>query len=105
MALPLNDDLAAILNIEEFAVTATYVSGNYEAQSTISGIFDNETIPVETGGFMQVHQEQPRFTCRTIDLGTLSEDSQLTVNNVEYAIKAWVHDGTGMTVLQLEKAE
>lgn len=98
MALPLNDDLAAIFNVEEFAVAATY------DDRTINGIFDNETVPVETGGFVQVHAEQPRFTCRTIDVSGLSEDQQIVINAITYDIKAWVHDGTGMTVLQLEKA-
>lgn len=97
MALPIADDLDAILNVEEFAVSATYQG------STIRGIFDNETVPVDTGGYVQVHQEQPRFTCRTQDLTSLAEDNTLVVSGVTYDIKAWVHDGTGVTVLQLEK--
>ena len=103
MSLPLNDDLASILNVDEFAVSATYIAGKFGDRSVINGIFDNETIPVEAGGFVSVHQEQPRFTCRTIDVPNISEGEFLAVSGVEYRIVAWVHDGTGMTTLQLEK--
>lgn len=103
MPLPLNDDLASILNVDEFAVSATYIAGKFGDRSVIKGIFDNETIPVEAGGFVSVHQEQPRFTCRTIDVPNISEGEFLAVSGVEYRIVAWVHDGTGMTTLQLEK--
>ena len=56
MALPFASDLAAILNVDEFAVSSTFNG------AAVRGIFDNETIPVETGGYVSVHQEQPRFT-------------------------------------------
>lgn len=103
MALPIADDLAAILNVEEFATAATYTpSGG--AGVTINGIFDNETVPVETGGFVPVHEEQPRFTCRTQDVSNISDADTLVLNAVTYNVRAWVHDGTGVTVLQLEKA-
>ena len=96
MPLPLTDDLANILNVEEFAVAVTYSGG------TINGIFDNETIPVDAGGFVQVHQEQPRLTCRTSDVPTIAENQQMVISGVTYDIKAWVHDGTGVTTVQLE---
>jgi len=97
MPLPLNDDLTSILDVDEFAVAVTYDGG------TIYGIFDNETIPVDAGGYVQVHQEQPRLTCRTADVPSIAEDNQMVINTVTYDIKAWVHDGTGVTTVQLEK--
>lgn len=97
MPLPLNDDLTSILDVDEFAVAVTYDGG------TIYGIFDNETVPVDAGGYVQVHQEQPRLTCRTADLPSIAEDNQMVINTVTYDIKAWVHDGTGVTTVQLEK--
>lgn len=103
MALPIADDLDAILNVDEFALTATYIAGNFSSKTTINGIFDNETIPVDSGGLVSVHQEQPRFTCRTIDAPSIAEGDILSVSGVEYKVVAWVHDGTGVTVLQLEK--
>lgn len=97
MPLPLNDDLSSILSVEEFATSVTYDGG------TILGIFDNETVPVDAGGYVQVHQEQPRLTCRTADIPSIAEDQQMVINSVTYDIKAWVHDGTGVTTVQLER--
>lgn len=103
MPLPLTSDLASILSVDEFAVAATYRRANAMGDSTVNGIFDNETIPVESGGFVPVHDEQPRFTCRTTDLPYLSDEDEIIVSGNTFNIRAWVHDGTGMTVLQLEK--
>tara|TARA_R100000951_G_scaffold55527_1_gene46676 strand:- start:173 stop:469 length:297 start_codon:yes stop_codon:yes gene_type:complete len=98
MALPLIDDLTSILSVDEFAVTVTYDGG------TINGIFDNETIPVDNGGFVTVHQEQPQLTCRTSDLPSVGEGEVMVISGVTYVVRAWIHDGTGVTVVQLEKS-
>lgn len=97
MPLPFLSDLADILNLEEFAVSVIYDGG------TINGVFDNETVPVDAGGFVQVHQEQPRLTCRTADVPSIAEDQAMVIGLVDYVVKAWVHDGTGVTIVQLEK--
>jgi hypothetical protein len=98
MALPLIDDLTSILSVDEFAVSVTYDGG------TINGIFDNETIPVDNGGFVTVHQEQPQLTCRTSDLPSVGEGEVMVISGVTYVVRAWIHDGTGVTVVQLEKS-
>lgn len=103
MALPLAADLLTILNVDEFASSVTYRRKSALSESTIVGIFDNETVPVEAGGFVSVHQEQPRFTCRTLDVPSIAEEDQLIVGGVSYTVRAWIHDGTGVTVIQLEK--
>ena len=103
MALPFLSDLESILNVNEFAVSANYSRVDALGDSTLSGVFDNETVPVESGGFTAVHEEQPRFTCRTADLPKLTENDILTVGGIGYLVRAWVHDGTGVTVLQLER--
>ena len=98
MALPLIDDLTSILSVDEFAVSVTYGGG------TINGICDNETIPVDNGGFVTVHQEQPQLTCRTSDLPCVGEGEVMVISGVTYVVRAWIHDGTGVTVVQLEKS-
>lgn len=103
MPLPLASDLLAILNVQEFATSVSYRRRNAVSDVALTGIFDNETVPVDAGGFVSVHQEQPRFTCRTADIPSISEDDQIIIGAVSYAIRAWVHDGTGVTVLQLER--
>lgn len=103
MPLPLTSDLADILNLDEFAVTANYQRKNAAGDTDINVIFDNETIPVDAGGFVQVHQEQPRVNCRTADIPFISENDAMLISGTLYIVRAWVHDGTGMTVVQLEK--
>jgi len=103
MAIPFLSDLASIMNVNEFATSASYSRRGALGTSTISGIFDNETMPVDAGGGVSVHQEQPRFTCRTADIPNISEDDQIIVSAVNYTVRAWIHDGTGVTVLQLER--
>ena len=98
MALPLADDLANILDVDEFATAVTYNGG------TINGVFDNETVPVDTGGYVSVHEEQPRLTCRTADVSSISYNQTMVINSVTYYVRAWIHDGTGVTVVQLEKS-
>jgi hypothetical protein len=97
MALPFATDLRTLFNVDEFAVNVTYSGG------TIRGIFDNETVPVDAGGFVSVHQEQPRLTCRTSDVPSIAEDQTMFISGVTYKVRAWIHDGTGVTVVQLEK--
>lgn len=97
MAIPFASDLAAILNEDEFAVSAT-LNG-----ATVRGYFDNETIMVETGGRVSVYQEQPRFTCRTEDIAGIAENQTIVISGVAYLVKPWMHDGTGVTIVQLEK--
>jgi hypothetical protein len=103
MPLPLTSDLADILNLDEFAVTASYQRKGAAGDSEINVIFDNETVPVDAGGFVQVHQEQPRVNCRTTDIPYISETDKMLISGVLYIVRAWIHDGTGMTVVQLEK--
>ena len=86
MALPLSDDLTSILVVDEFAVAVTYDGG------TINGIFDNETIPVDNGGFVTVHQEQPQLTCKTSDLPSIGEGEVMVISGVTYVVRAWIHD-------------
>jgi hypothetical protein len=98
MPLPFAADLSTIMNVDEFAVSVSYDGG------TINAIFDNETMPVEAGGFVQVHQEQPRLTCRTIDVPSIAEGQAMVIAGTNYVIRAWIHDGTGVTTLRLEKS-
>jgi len=103
MALPIASDIAAILNLDEFALASTYSRLSGGDAFSINGIFDNETVPVDAGGFVSVHEDQPRFTCRTSDLGAVAEGDSITISGNLYKVRAWVHDGTGVTVLQLER--
>lgn len=97
MAISFATDLANMLVTDEFASDVTYDGG------TIKGIFDNETVPVDAGGIVPVHEEQPRLTCRTADIPSIAYGDAMVINSVNYKVRAWIHDGTGVTVVQLEK--
>ena len=97
MAINFANDLLELFNVEDFAITATYQAAD------LIGIFDNETVPMDAGGTALVHQEQPRFTCRTTDVSSIAAGQTLVINSTTYNVTAWLHDGTGVTTIQLEK--
>lgn len=103
MAIPFAADLTAIFDVDDFASTVSYRRKLGLGDSSIIGIFDNETVPMDAGGIASVHQEQPRFTCKTADVPSIAEDDCIIVNSIEYRVVAWLHDGTGVTTIQLEK--
>ena len=103
MAIPFAADLTAIFDVDDFASTVSYRRKLGLGDSSIIGIFDNETVPMDAGGIASVHQEQPRFTCKTSDVQSIAEDDYIIVNSIEYRVVAWLHDGTGVTTIQLEK--
>lgn len=103
MPLPLNDDLNVIFNVDEFAVLATYRRINALGDSEVRGIFDNETVPVEAGGYAVVHQEQPRLMCRTVDMANIDYGDEFIISSVRYKVVAWIHNGVGETTIHLEK--
>jgi hypothetical protein len=103
MAINFADDISSMLNVDEFATSITYRRAVNQVETTISVIFDNETVPFEGGGFSVVHQEQPRVTCRTVDVPSIAYGDEMVISSVTYAVREWIHDGTGVTVVHLEK--
>lgn len=103
MAIPLTSDLTFLFDTDDFAVSVSYQRKLGLGDSTIKGIFDNETVPLDAGGMALVHQEQPRLTCKTSDVPYIAEDDFIVHDSVNYRVVAWIHDGTGVTTIQLEK--
>lgn len=103
MPLQINDDLASLFDINDFAQAITYSRKNALGDSVINVIFDNETVPVDVGGAVPVHQEQPRVKCRTIDVPNISENDEMLIGGVRYVVRMWQHDGTGVSDVMLEK--
>lgn len=102
MAVETADDRAIFVGIDDFGVAATYTpSGG--AASTVNGIFDNDFIEIDAGGGVGVAMQQPRFHCRTADVSSAAEGDALVVNTVSYIIRIVQDDGTGMTMMVLEK--
>lgn len=103
MPLPLNDDLNVIFNVDEFAQVVEYRRRDGLGDTEIRAIFDNETVPVDAGGYAVVHQEQPRLTCRSVDLPNIDYGDEFIVSSVRYKVVAWIHNGVGETAVHLEK--
>ena len=58
---------------------------------------------MDAGGTAQVHQEQPRLTCRTSRFLPNLSGQRFSKFTTVYNVVAFLHDGTGVTTLQLEK--
>jgi len=102
MAVESATDRAIFVGVDDFGTAATYTpSGG--ASSTVNGIFDNDFIEVDAGGGVGVALQQPRFHCRTADVSSASEGDALVVSGVNYTIRIVQDDGTGMTMMILEK--
>jgi hypothetical protein len=102
MAVESADDRAIFVNVDDFGVAATYTPSGGSA-STVNGIFDNDFVEVDAGGGVAVALQQPRFHCRTADVSSAAEGDALVVGGVNYTIRIVQDDGTGMTMLVLEK--
>lgn len=98
-------DRLMFLSAADFGTSATYrPASNLSRRSTILGIFDAAHLTVDVGSGVPVSSTNPIFTCRTIDLtGGGSENDRLTIDGRDYLVRDVQSDGTGMTVLELEK--
>jgi hypothetical protein len=97
MAVETADDRAIFVSVNDFGVAATYNGG------IILGIFDNDFIEADAGGGVTFALQQPRFHCRTADVSSAAEGDALVVGGVNYTIRVVQDDGTGMTMLVLER--
>jgi hypothetical protein len=97
MAVETDIERAIFLEVDDFAVAATYDGG------TINGIFDKEYLELDSGGTVAFAVNQPRFVCRTSDVSTAAEGDAIVISATNYVIKVVQDDGTGMTTLVLEE--
>tara|TARA_S200002703_G_C3794278_1_gene245195 strand:+ start:2141 stop:2452 length:312 start_codon:yes stop_codon:yes gene_type:complete len=102
VAVETDTERAVFFSSDDFGVTATYTPSGGAAAS-ITGIFDDEFEPIEAGGFVPVASTAPIFHCKTSDVSAAAEGDALTVNSTSYIIRVVMNDGTGTTMLQLEK--
>ncbi len=80
-----------------FAVTATY-----NGSTSVNGIFDAEYFEPDAG-FAGVQSSQPVFLCRTTDVASATHGQTLVISGATYHIAGVEPDGTGLTLLKLEK--
>lgn len=89
------EDLGVFFQDRDFAVAATYSGSG----STIYGILDSEYD--EPMG--RVQASKPIFGCKTADVASAVHGQTLTIAAQVYKIVGVEPDGTGITILRLEK--
>jgi hypothetical protein len=86
------EELDVFLDTTEFADDVTFKG------RSIAGIFDNAYF--ETQG---MQGSQPVFTCRSMDVAVAHRGDILIHADVTYKVTSVEPDGTGVTLLRLEK--
>lgn len=93
----LTKDLAKILKTEELASMALYKG------ALILGVFDVEDTEAQMGDGTIRIVPQCIFTGRSEDLPGIAESDEIVIDNVTYAVRFWMDDGTGMIDVHMEK--
>ena len=88
--------------LKDFGVDVKYTIQN-GVPKKIRGIFDNQFIDVETGGDVGFAIQQPRLMVRTADVASCTEGDAFQIAKVNYLSRIVQDDGTGMTMIVLEK--
>lgn len=98
------EDLSGFFRSADFAVLGTYTPSGGSA-TPVYGIFDNVF-----SEDLQVAGSLPVFECSAADIATLSVDDLLTISgtlnaafDADYFVRTIRPDGTGVSVLTLEK--
>jgi len=99
MAVETADDRLAF--VADFGVSATYTPAG-GGSSTITVIFDNEFIPVDTGASVSFAMQQPKVQVISSDVPNVAEGDTMVIEGITYIIRVVMRDGTGMTELMLE---
>ena len=71
--------------------------------ASVRGHFENEHDPVNAGGMVEFSIQSATFTCKTSDVSAVAEGSLITINGSSYAVTDIQPDGTGVTMLMLER--
>lgn len=102
MSVESADDRLAMLDADEFGVSATWTPSGGSA-TAVDGIFDNEFRSTDIGAGAEIATDDPHFLCRTADVSGIVEGDALVVSGVSYTVRVVMADGTGMTELVLEE--
>jgi len=90
----LEADLAGLMATRDFA-EAVVVAGQ-----TINAVFDNDYARV---GVLYATSD-PVLTCRSADVSSVVRGAVVVARGVTYSVRDIQPDGTGVTVLQLERS-
>lgn len=102
MAVESAADRAVFLSVDDFGTAVTYTPAGGSAAS-INGVFDSDFVEVDAGGAVSFAQNQAQLTCRTADVSSAAEGDAVTISGTDYTVRVVQDDGTGFTVMVLEK--
>lgn len=83
--------------LSDFGQTVVHSGGNFTA------IFDKEFIEVDPDQERGIASNMPILTCRDSDIAAVTYGDTVTTGGTGYTVQGVEPDGTGMTVLILEK--
>jgi len=102
MGIESDDDLNLFLEVDDFAVVATYTPAG-KRSFALNGIFDNPHASITATQMMDVTIPQPKFLCRTVDVPNAAEGDAIKVASITYTVRIVLTDGLGMTTLLMER--
>ena len=86
-----------------FTLSDNTILNTYDDEKPLKGIFDNTFLNAELGNVM-MPMPNPTLTCVTADITAVKLGDIVTVENINYSISYEPQpDGTGMTLLELDK--
>lgn len=91
-----DEDFSVFTSPDEMGDTATI------GATDVNGIFEEEYVETVMNG-VPVAGEHPMFGCAESDLPSYTDGTVLVVRSTTYKIRNWQPDGTGWTILILEK--
>ncbi|MFC6053884.1 hypothetical protein A6M14_09630 [Acinetobacter sp. Ac_877] len=89
-----------------FAIVATVQFKDGSGDKPVTGIFDEPYLNAQLGEY-EVDDAQPRFTCKSIDVDSVKRgDGLLLPDGRKFYVMSYPQqDGTGISILKLEKNE
>lgn len=94
--MPFTEDLKSFLSTKDFAVSAIYNGVSVDV------IFDSVYFE-ESTGLVGFQGSAPMATALTSDVPNAAHGDTLVISSVTYKVVGVEPDGTGITVLRLEK--
>lgn len=95
-------DIERTILLADFGQNVTYTVQGGQA-ATIRAIFDNDFSEISAGGDVSFAMQQPRLMCRTSDVVNCTEGDTFVVSGTTYLSRIVQDDGTGMTMIVLER--
>ena len=100
--MAIENDAERTALLADFGVTATYTAEGAGAVS-ITVIYDEPYLGVDPDGAVVVESKNPTCLAKTTDVSAANHAATLVIASVTYNVVGVQHDGTGVTILELEQ--